>query len=105
MGLSLGVEKLGVRLGPTWMSYKSREPLRGGRPEDMEPSRVAGALGPLSHLLLLCIKTLADQAEDTCPGEADPKLVTVLTGHIEGPGLSPPHASSKGLPTLHFVLR
>lgn len=65
------------RLGPASVAYKSWEPLRHGTPEDMELSRVAGPLRPAGRLLLLlCIKTLATQAADTCPGEADLKLVT-----------------------------
>ncbi|XP_008707672.2 ficolin-2 isoform X5 [Ursus maritimus] len=57
------------RLGLASVPYKSWEPLRGGRPEDMEPSRVTGVLGPAGQLLLLlCIQTLAVKAVDTCPG-------------------------------------
>ncbi|XP_008707670.2 ficolin-1 isoform X3 [Ursus maritimus] len=56
------------RLGLASVPYKSWEPLRGGRPEDMEPSRVTGVLGPAGQLLLLlCIQTLAVKAVDTCP--------------------------------------
>lgn len=55
---------------------------QGQRPEDMELSGVAVALGPASQLLLLlCFRTLAAQTADTCPGEMDLNFQSLRAGN------------------------
>ena len=78
MGVPVGAEKPQAQARAGFPCSQEQ----GQRPEDMELSGVAMALGPTGQLLLLlCFRTLAAQIADTCPGEMDMNFQSLRAGN------------------------